>query len=171
MAKKKVLKDLKKAFKKSQKDVKESIAVAKKAGEDAKKALAKAQAAEESAKKAKKKLKVVDNQWGRPTNGIDLAKTILKLIFNNSIFTFPILHYANHGVCSWKEFAETIVKELNLKVEINGIPTSAYPTLVKRPKYSILDTQRIEKELKIEIPSWQISLKKCIQNLKNEEGF
>ena len=121
--------------------------------------------------KAKKKLKVVDNQWGRPTNGIDLAKTILKLIFNNSIFTFPILHYANHGVCSWKEFAETIVKELNLKVEINGIPTSAYPTLVKRPKYSILDTQRIEKELKIEIPSWQISLKKCIQNLKNEEGF
>tara|TARA_X000000368_G_scaffold49457_1_gene35264 strand:- start:5916 stop:6788 length:873 start_codon:yes stop_codon:yes gene_type:complete len=118
--------------------------------------------------KEKKNLKVVNNQWGRPTYGMDLAKTILKLIYNNSIFTFPILHYANKGICSWEKFAEAIVNELKLNVEVNGIPDSAYPTLAERPKYSILDTQCIEKELNIKIPSWQNSLKKCIESLKNE---
>ncbi len=65
---------------------------------------------------------------GKPTYGIDLARTVLKLISNNTIYTFPILHYANQGVCSWKEFAEAIVNELECKTIIQGITTSAYPT-------------------------------------------
>ena len=118
--------------------------------------------------KERSALKVVDDQWGRPTYGIDLARTVLKLISNNTIYTFPILHYANQGVCSWKEFAEAIVNELECKTIIKGIPTSAYPTLAKRPKHSILDTQRIKKELQIDIPTWQESLKKCMQILKKD---
>ena len=120
--------------------------------------------------KEKSALKVVDDQWGRPTFGIDLARTVLKLISNNTIYTFPILHYANQGVCSWKEFAEAIVNELECKTIVQGITTLAYPTSAIRPKYSILDTGRIEKELQIEIPTWQESLKKCIQILKSN-GF
>jgi len=118
--------------------------------------------------KEKSAIKVVHDQWGKPTYGIDLARTVLKLISNNTIYTFPILHYANQGVCSWKEFAEAIINELEHKTTIQGIPTSAYPTLAKRPKYSILDTGQIEKELQIEIPTWQESLKKCIQILKSD---
>ena len=118
--------------------------------------------------KEKSDLKVVEDQWGRPTYGIDLARTILRLISTNKIYTFPTLHYANQGVCSWKEFTEVIVNELENKTIVQGIPTSAYPTLAKRPKYSILDTGRIEKELQIEIPTWQESLKKCIQILKSD---
>ncbi len=117
--------------------------------------------------KEKTKLNVVDDQWGRPTYGIDLARTILQLISNKTIYTFPILHYANQGICNWKEFAEAIVHELELKITIKGIPTSDNPTLAKRPKYSILDTRRIEKKLRIEIVTWQESLKKCIQILKS----
>jgi dTDP-4-dehydrorhamnose reductase len=82
--------------------------------------------------------------------------------------TFPILNYANQGVCSWKIFAEAIVNELKYKTTIQGIPTSAYTTLAKRPKYSILDTERIEKELGVTIPTWQESLKKCIQIFKSD---
>ena len=121
--------------------------------------------------KEKPELKVVDDQWGRPTYGIDLAKSILKLISNNTMYAFPILHYANQGKCSWKKFAETIVHELECKTIIKGIPTSAYPTIAKRPKYSILDTGRIEEKLQIEIPTWQEGLKKCIQILKSDESF
>ena len=118
--------------------------------------------------KEKPALKVVDDQWGRPTYGIDLARTVLKLISNDTMDTLPILHYANKGMCNWKEFAEAIINELEHKTTIQGIPTSAYPTLAKRPKYSILDTGQIEKELQIEIPTWQESLKKCIQILKSD---
>ena len=118
--------------------------------------------------KEKPELNLVDDQWGRPTYGIDLARSILKLISNNTMYTFPILHYSNQGVCSWYEFAESTINELECETIIQGIPTSAYPTLAKRPKHSILDTQRIEKELQIDIPTWQESLKKCIQILKSD---
>jgi len=118
--------------------------------------------------KEKPELNLVDDQWGRPTYGIDLARTILKLILNDTMYTFPILHYANQGVCNWKVFADAIINELECKTIIQGIATSAYPTLAKRPKYSILDTEQIEKELQIEIPMWKESLKKCIQILKSD---
>ena len=116
----------------------------------------------------KSDLKVVEDQQGKPTYGIDLARTVLKLISNNTIYTFPILHYANQGVCSWKEFAEAIVNELECKTIVQGITTLAYPTSAIRPKYSILDTGCIENKLGIAIPMWQESLKKCMQILKSD---
>ena len=118
--------------------------------------------------KEKPELNLVDDQWGRPTYGIDLARSILKLISNNTMYTFPILHYSNQGVCSWYEFAEATINELECETIIQGIPTSAYPTLAKRPKYSILDTGHIENKLGVAIPTWQESLKKCIQILKSD---
>ena len=118
--------------------------------------------------KEKSSIKVVDDQWGRPTYGIDLSRTILTLISNNTIFNLPILHYANQGVCSWKEFADEIIDQLESKSIIQGISTSAYPTLAKRPNYSILNTECVEKELGVTIPTWQESLKKCIQILKSD---
>jgi dTDP-4-dehydrorhamnose reductase len=121
--------------------------------------------------KEKSALKVVDDQWGRPTYGIDLARTVLKLISNDTMDTLPILHYANKGMCNWKEFAEAIVNELECKAIVQGITTLAYPTIAKRPKYTILDTGQIEKELQIEIPTWQESLKKCMQILKSDGSF
>lgn len=121
--------------------------------------------------KEKSDLKVVEDQWGKPTYGIDLARTVLKLISNNTIYSFPILHYANQGVSSWKKFAEAIVNELECKTIIQGITTSDYPTSAKRPKYSILDTGRIENKLGVAIPTWQESLKKCMQILKNDESL
>jgi len=121
--------------------------------------------------KEKSLLEVVDDQWGRPTYGIDLARTVLKLLSNDTLHTFPILHYANQGVCNWKVFADVIINELECKTIIQGISTSAYPTLAKRPNYSILNTERIEKELGVTIPTWQESLIKCIQILKNDENF
>jgi dTDP-4-dehydrorhamnose reductase len=121
--------------------------------------------------KEKKELKVVEDQYGRPTYGIDLARAVLSLISNKTIYSFPILHYANKGICSWKEFAEAIVNTSGSETKVLGVSTSDYPTLAKRPKYSILDTERIERALKIEIPLWNESLKKCIQIIKSNESL
>ena len=121
--------------------------------------------------KEKKELKVVEDQCGRPTYGIDLARAVLSLISNKTIYRFPILHYANKGICSWKEFAEAIVNTSGSETKVLGVSTSDYPTLAKRPKYSILDTERIERALKIEIPLWNESLKKCLQIIKSNENL
>jgi len=121
--------------------------------------------------KEKKELKVVEDQCGRPTYGIDLARAVLSLISNKTIYRFPILHYANKGICSWKEFAEAIVNTSGSETKVLGVSTSDYPTLAKRPKYSILDTERIERALKIEIPLWNESLKKCLQIIKSNESL
>ena len=121
--------------------------------------------------KDKKELKVVEDQYGRPTYGIDLARAVLSLISNKTIYRFPILHYANKGICSWKEFAEAIVNTSGSETKVLGVSTSDYPTLAKRPKYSILDTERIERALKIEIPLWNESLKKCLQIIKSNESL
>ena len=121
--------------------------------------------------KERTELNVVDDQWGRPTYGIDLARTVLKLISNDTMYTFSILHYANQGVCNWKVFADAIVNELECKTIIQGISTSAYSTLAKRPKYTILNTGRIENKLGVAIPTWQESLKKCMKILKNDESL
>jgi dTDP-4-dehydrorhamnose reductase len=121
--------------------------------------------------KDKKELKVVEDQYGRPTYGIDLARAVLSLISNKTIYGFPILHYANKGICSWKEFAEAIVNTFGSETKVLGVSTSDYPTLAKRPKYSILDTERLESALKIEIPLWNESLKKCIQIIKSNESL
>ena len=121
--------------------------------------------------KDKKEVKVVEDQYGRPTYGIDLARAVLSLISNKTIYGFPILHYANKGICSWKEFAEAIVNTFGSETKVLGVSTSDYPTLAKRPKYSILDTERLERALKIEIPLWNESLKKCIQIIKSNESL
>ena len=121
--------------------------------------------------KDKKELKVVEDQYGRPTYGIDLARAVLSLISNKTIYGFPILHYANKGICSWKEFAEAIVNTFGSETKVLGVSNSDYPTLAKRPKYSILDTERLERALKIEIPLWNESLKKCIQIIKSNESL
>jgi dTDP-4-dehydrorhamnose reductase len=121
--------------------------------------------------KEKKELKVVEDQCGRPTYGIDLARAVLSLISNKTIYRFPILHYANKGVCSWKELAEAIVNSSGSETKVLGVSTSDYSTLAKRPKHSILDTERIERELKIEIPLWNESLKKCLQIIKSNESL
>ena len=117
--------------------------------------------------KERSQLQVVEDQWGRPTYGLDLAKAVLHLIDNNSIYNFPILHYANQGKCNRKQFTDAIIKEMGIQCSVQGVTSENYPTLAKRPKFSILDTERIEQQLEITIPTWQNSLKNCIQILNS----
>ncbi|PVX50759.1 dTDP-4-dehydrorhamnose reductase [Balneicella halophila] len=112
----------------------------------------------------KDQLKVVDDQWGSPTYTDDLARCILWFLEN-----FPqkneIYHFANQGCCSWYEFAQRIVNLSNSHCELQPIPTTEYPTLAKRPKYSVLDTHKIQETRGIIIRNWQDSLEECMKNM------
>ena len=54
--------------------------------------------------------------------------------------------------------------EMNCKVK--PIQTKDYPTLAKRPHYSVLNKVKIKTDFKIEIPYWRDSLKECIEKIK-----
>lgn len=120
--------------------------------------------------KEKQRLNVVSDQIGIPTYTRDLAMAILKIIKLNLQITSEnqILHFSNSGESNWYEFAKEIMQAANLNCEINAITTSEYPTPAKRPKYSVLSTERIEKELGIEIRNWKIALRDCIKRIKKQ---
>lgn len=117
--------------------------------------------------KEKESITVVSDQIGSPTYAKDLALAILQIIpaINNS--DLQIYHYANKGQCSWFDFASAIVNIANCNCRVLPIPSEAFKTKAKRPKYSLLDTEKIEEAFNLEIPNWEVALKECVLKLKN----
>jgi dTDP-4-dehydrorhamnose reductase len=110
-------------------------------------------------------LSVVSDQIGTPTNAVDLAECLLTIISTqhptpNTQHPFGIYNYSNEGQCSWYEFATEIFKQYQLSVNVNPIPSSAYPTPAKRPAYSVLDKSKIKTVFGINISNWQEQIKK-----------
>jgi dTDP-4-dehydrorhamnose reductase len=120
--------------------------------------------------KANDKIEVVDDQIGSPTYARDLANCIIdiviKSILNPKAYLPGVYHYANQGECSWFEFAKEIVKLANLTCEVIPVDSSKFPTIAKRPKYSVLDTNKVRQNFGIGIPNWRDSLKECIASLR-----
>jgi dTDP-4-dehydrorhamnose reductase len=114
----------------------------------------------------KEQIKVVSDQIGSPTYARDLAAVILKIIpaINNE--GIQIYHYANKGQCSWFQFAEATMKIAQRNCLILPITSAAFKTKAKRPKYSLLNTDKIQNTFNLEIPNWEDSLKECVLKLK-----
>ncbi|MEX0997779.1 MAG: dTDP-4-dehydrorhamnose reductase [Flavobacteriaceae bacterium] len=108
----------------------------------------------------KTELKVVNDQRGCPTNANELAKTLLVIASKLSIENSGIYHYCNQGETTWFGFAKAIFKKHKLSVKVNPVTSSEFPTAAKRPAYSVLDTSKIKRVFKIEIPTWEEALKK-----------
>lgn len=112
-------------------------------------------------------LNIVGDQKGRPTFAKDLALASIQILQSiNEGKTFSgIYHYANTGETTWFGFAEKIKEYAGIECDLTAISSDQFPTPAKRPAYSVLDTQKIEKELGIEIPHWETALKQCIHQL------
>lgn len=116
----------------------------------------------------KPQLKVVFDQVGTPTYALDLAKAIAVVIEKFDGSQTGIYHYSNEGVCSWFDFTKMIA-EYNGTTECDVQPchSDEFPSPVKRPAYSVLDKTKIKDVFGVKVPYWTESLKKCIENLKN----
>ena len=119
----------------------------------------------------KEELSVIFDQVGTPTNASDLAKACLdifaiqkesKINLNGNLY-----HYSNEGVASWYDFAISIMELGGENCKVKPIQTKDYPTLAKRPHYSVLNKSKIKTDFKIKIPYWRDSLKDCIEKIKN----
>ena len=127
--------------------------------------------------KERTSLNIVSDQIGTPTNAVDLAEAILKIVESQKSITkkemtnaqpptpntqFGVYHFSNEGECSWYEFAKKIVERNNINIDLQPIPTTSYPTPAQRPKYSVLDKSKIKTVFDIEIKSWEESLQTLV---------
>ena len=80
------------------------------------------------------------------------------------------------GRTNWYQMANKILERANdyeflsesNKVKILPIDTTDYPTKAKRPKNSLLDTNKIEKALNIELPYWESEFYETIDQILEE---
>ena len=124
----------------------------------------------------RKEITVVDDQYGFPTYAADLANAIVQIIPQMKVEKSGIYHYQNTGKdtnenlngVSWFDFATEIMKQSKLNCRVNPITTSEYPTRAVRPKYSVLDTSKIQRTFGINIPLWKNALRRCIREIERQ---
>ena len=115
-------------------------------------------------------VKVVNDQKGSPTFAGDLADVILKLVSKKTV-PYGTYHCTDLGEITWWDFTNEIKKLgiesgliTNRDCVVNPCTTDEYPTPAKRPAYSVLCKDKIQKALGITLPDWKESLKKFIDS-------
>lgn len=117
--------------------------------------------------KERESLGVVADQLGTPTYAVDLAKVILSIASKEEP-EYGVFHYSNEGVASWFDFAHAIFKIANLKLNLEPLSSSEFPTKAVRPAFSVLDKSKIKTQFSIQIPHWQDSLEDCLRNINQK---
>lgn len=113
-------------------------------------------------------LSVVADQRGCPTYAGDIAQVIIDLIQKKA--SGGIYHFCGNKEVTWCQFAKEIFelsllnKKITFKTDVIGIATDQYPTLAKRPAYSVLNCRKIQ-SLDIHLSDWKSALTKVIQVL------
>ncbi len=115
-------------------------------------------------------ISVVNDQVGSPTYAADLAEIIIKIIKSDIEKPNPdtggIYHFSNEGVISWFDFALAIKELSGSTCKVNPIDSSFFPTVAKRPQYSVFDKSKIQQTLGIELKDWKLSLAECLKKSK-----
>ena len=108
-------------------------------------------------------ISVVKDQIGSPTNAVDLAEVLVQIsiaynLKSSTYNLFGIYNFSNEGQCSWYDFAKKIFEVNNNTITLNPILSSQYPTLAKRPAFSVLDKSKIKNIFNLQINQWEDSL-------------
>ncbi len=112
-------------------------------------------------------LKIVDDQIGAPTWSRMIAEATAQMLVQTLPDGFGqragIYHLTNAGRTSWHGFAKAIQELLEADCRIQPIPSSEYPTLAKRPMFSVLDNEKLSAAFGLRLPDWHHALKLCLE--------
>ncbi len=106
------------------------------------------------------------DQISTPTSAIELAKFIVKLIDSNE---YGIYHASCEGMCSRYEFAKEIVRLSGRKVNIEPHAAGENPSIVNRPRYTLLDNFMLRVSGIYQMPEWKESLAAFMEERKNSK--
>lgn len=121
------------------------------------------------------KLRIFDDQWGRPTSAEDLAAACLTIAEQirgtpDAAPIWGVHHYSGGGEpTTWAGFAAAIFDAAQghggPSPEIEAIPTSAYPTPARRPANSVLDCTRVTAAFGVAPVPWRHALARTIARM------
>jgi dTDP-4-dehydrorhamnose reductase len=106
-------------------------------------------------------VRVVNDQMGSPTSANELAKMILELIQTGQ---YGLYHGTCEGNCTWYEFTKEIYRLKDIRTEVIPITTEEYPTLAKRPRYSVLENYLLNHTTNIRLADWQDAIANYLQS-------
>ena len=109
--------------------------------------------------------RVVDDQLGQPTSAHDVAQLILDI--SRAKEMPPIAHGTNSGQATWFQFAQEIYSQLGADPAlVSPVDTSAFPTVAKRPAYSVLDHSDFTAWGLQPMQNWQVGLSDSIESIR-----
>jgi len=125
------------------------------------------------------RLRVVDDQHGKPTSALDLADACLAVgaRLAESPTQSPLCglyHYAASGTCSWAEFAAEIFRQAGRRggprPEIERVGSADYPSTAPRPANSALDCSRFETTFQLKTVPWRQALARVLEMIAEGDG-
>jgi dTDP-4-dehydrorhamnose reductase len=114
-------------------------------------------------------LRVVADQVGGPTWAATLAAAVWAAVGKKRLK--GIYHWSDAGVTSWYDFAVAIQEEalarglIDRPIPIHPITTADYPTLTKRPPYSVLNCTASWRDLGVEPMQWRVALRQMLDQV------
>lgn len=107
--------------------------------------------------------RVVNDQVGRPTYTHDLAVATWQLIDQRAS---GIVHATNGGpATTWFAVAREIFAWAGVESLLSPCTSADYPTPARRPTYSVLSTERLERLLAAPLPDWRDALGRFLDEL------
>ena len=124
-------------------------------------------------------LSVVNDQIGSPTYTKDLVEVIDKIVSGQQLavssesqsansqpqtadqpsIPYGLYHFSGNGECSWYDFAREIFRLTKIEIDLKPTTSDQYPQKAKRPSYTYMSKEKIEKALKISVRPWQEMVK------------
>lgn len=118
-------------------------------------------------------LTVIDDQRGSPTYATDLAEMMIHILQQSEAngWTNGLFHFSNRGQTSWYGFADAIRRVAGIEnCKLVPVTTAEYPTAARRPAYSVMDLTKISNRFRVEIPTWEEALQRCLQKILQTES-
>jgi dTDP-4-dehydrorhamnose reductase len=109
----------------------------------------------QKAARTRPEVRVVNDEVLSPTPTRLIAERTLDLLHQQA---HGLLHLTAAGSCSWHEFATVIFETLGLTTPLLSCSSAEFPSTVRRPAYSAMESVRWE-DLHVEpIPDWRSCL-------------
>jgi dTDP-4-dehydrorhamnose reductase len=131
----------------------------------------------------REELRIVRDQFGAPTWSREIAKGTARILAQLSeqgqeafSRSSGIYHMTAAGKTSWFEFGKAILEEVSRTPQgvswfaaatgghplvarfVTPVTTEEYPTLARRPAYSVLSNSRLKRMFDSELPDWRTQL-------------